>query len=225
MTVDIYVREREGNREIRFPWLPEKIKYDSGDATVATYDIMDRGEVAVPTGSGLASWSWESTFPGSLQSDASMLRGTWKDPKEYHNILEEWLRNGTPLSILVTGYPINNDVILAEYASIAAGAFGDLEYEITFKEDRAIKITSTTDTTTKRPTTSSSGKTYTVKKGDTLWAIAKKFYGSGTKWKTIYNANKTIIENTAKARWKAAGINRDSQNGHWIFPGCKIVIP
>ncbi len=30
---------------------------------------------------------------------------------------------------------------------------------------------------------------YTVKKGDTLWSIAKKYYGDGTKWRKILEAN------------------------------------
>lgn len=34
--------------------------------------------------------------------------------------------------------------------------------------------------------------TYTMKKTDTLWSIAKKFYGSGDKYKKIYNANKSL---------------------------------
>lgn len=33
-------------------------------------------------------------------------------------------------------------------------------------------------------------KSYTVKKGDTLWALAEKYYGDGTKWKLIAKANK-----------------------------------
>ena len=74
---------------------------------------------------------------------------------------------------------------------------------------------------TKSVTKSVSEQTsYVVKKGDTLWGISRKFYGTGTKWKTIYNANKTTIEETAKKYGK-----KSSSNGHWIYPDCKLIIP
>lgn len=41
-------------------------------------------------------------------------------------------------------------------------------------------------------------RTHTVKKGDTLWAISVKFYGTGTKWKTIADANKIKNPRTLK---------------------------
>lgn len=66
----------------------------------------------------------------------------------------------------------------------------------------------------------SASTTYTVKKGDCLWNIAKKFYGNGAKWKAIYNANKNVIEQTAKKYGK-----KSSSNGHWIYPGTKLTIP
>ena len=52
-------------------------------------------------------------------------------------------------------------------------------------------------------------KTYTVKSGDTLSGIAKKFYGSPSQWKKIYNANKSII----------------GSNPNMIYPGQKYSIP
>ena len=36
-------------------------------------------------------------------------------------------------------------------------------------------------------------KTYTVKSGDCLYNIAKKYYGDGSKYTKIYEANKKII--------------------------------
>ncbi|GBF34148.1 mannose-binding lectin precursor [Desulfocucumis palustris] len=36
------------------------------------------------------------------------------------------------------------------------------------------------------------GKTYTVKQGDTLWALAQKNLGNGTRWREIASANKIL---------------------------------
>jgi len=74
-------------------------------------------------------------------------------------------------------------------------------------------------TVTKTVTTN---KAYTVVKGDNLWKISRKFYGTANQSLVtkLYNANKTIIEKTAKKYGK-----KSSSNGWWIYPGCKLVIP
>lgn len=50
---------------------------------------------------------------------------------------------------------------------------------------------------------------YTVVKGDCLWNIAKKFYGNGSKYTVIYNANKGVI----------------GGNPNLIYPGQVLTIP
>jgi nucleoid-associated protein YgaU len=45
------------------------------------------------------------------------------------------------------------------------------------------------------PPAQSSGRTYTVVKGDSLSKIAKQFYGNAKEWKKIYEANKDTIKN------------------------------
>lgn len=49
---------------------------------------------------------------------------------------------------------------------------------------------------------------YTVKPGDTLWAIAIRFYGYGMGWPLLYSANCRIIADP-----------------DLIFPGQRIRIP
>jgi len=40
---------------------------------------------------------------------------------------------------------------------------------------------------------------YTVQKGDTLWSISTKAYGSGYNWVDVYAANKTVIGKNANS--------------------------
>lgn len=49
---------------------------------------------------------------------------------------------------------------------------------------------------------------YTIQKGDTLYAVAKEFYGNGMKYPEIFEANREVIEDADK-----------------IYPGQKIRIP
>ena len=222
MQVDIYLREKNGSREIRFPLLPEKITYKSGDTEYATYEIMNRGEVAIPTGVGLSRIGWEADFPGEGRQNDPAIRGTWQAPKVFHDTLEDWKSKGTLLTVIVTGYPFNFDVDISAYETELSGPFGDMQYTIELQEHRDITIKTeqvkTSSTTTKRTTKKTT--TYTIKSGDTLWSIAERLLGAGSKWTTIYNANKDIIESTAKKHGY-----KSSDNGWWIFPGVTLSIP
>ena len=57
------------------------------------------------------------------------------------------------------------------------------------------KVTGKQTQVTKKTTTTTKKRYHTVKKGDTLWGIAKKYYGNGAQYKKIYNANKSKIKN------------------------------
>lgn len=63
---------------------------------------------------------------------------------------------------------------------------------------------------------------YTVKawpkKGSTLWGIAEIFYGHGSEWPRIYNANR-------KGHRRADGTDGVISNANVIHPGQKLIIP
>ena len=63
-------------------------------------------------------------------------------------------------------------------------------------------------------------RNYIVRRGDTLWDLAKTYYGSGTKYTVIYDANRDNIEAEAKRRGK-----QSSNGGYWIYPGTELTIP
>lgn len=218
--VDIYIKERNGTKSIRIPWLPEKIHFESGGTVRITYDILNRGPVEVPTGSGLCAYSWSSEFPGQKRIDGPMQRGPWMFPSVYHNILEDWKEKGTPLNLMVIGYPINKDVILDNYSGDATGAFGDIAYEVRFIEDRDITIQATTESKPQAKRQATTSDTHTVMPGDNLWNIAQAKLGKGARHTEIYNLNKEIIETTAKKHGKS-----DSNKGWWIYPGTILQLP
>lgn len=221
MTVDIYITEVGGDREIRIPLLPEEFAFPSGNATFITSDIMGRGEVAVPSGTELGSYSWESEFPGALRKNDPMIRGSWQDPKIYKSILDEWKSKGAKLNLLITGYPVNVDVYIKEFSTTGSGAFGDISYQISFIEVRSITISTMEAAVVQAPTRNQyKPNQYTIMLYDTLWSIAEKYYGDGNQWERIYNANKDILEANAHDRGLTS-----TQNGRWIWPGTIIQIP
>ena len=94
---------------------------------------------------------------------------------------------------------------------------GDVYYDLTLKEYRAVEIKktklkekkkTTKKSKPKRTSNKKKTKTYTVKSGDCLWNIAKRFYGNGAQYTKIYNANRGKIKNP-----------------NLIYPGQKLTIP
>ncbi|MCL1866304.1 MAG: LysM peptidoglycan-binding domain-containing protein, partial [Oscillospiraceae bacterium] len=52
--------------------------------------------------------------------------------------------------------------------------------------------------------------TYTVVKGDSMWLIAHKFLGDGSRYKELYNMNKSVID---------AGNKGTGNPTYTIYPG------
>ena len=196
------------------PQTPAKLSVKiSGKNTTVT--LLNEGEINFLKYPGLTEITLPLVFP--------MLTAS-KRPDYYLTLLERAKTQRTTTQFIMTRttpagqllFDTNIKVSVEDYAIEESATNGlDVSVEVKLKQyrdystktvaikstvkhndskDTAVKKTATVQTT--RPATNApQTKTYTVKKGDTLWGIAKKYYGNGAKYPTIYNANKGKIKN------------------------------
>ena len=130
---------------------------------------------------------------------------------------------------MLTETPINVAVYLKSFDYAPTGGIGNYDYSIEFIEAKDVTIytikeakttssakssntSSSTRPASKKTNTSTNSeqtKTYTVKRGDCLWNIAKAKLGSGSRYMEIYNLNKKVI----------------GSNPNLIYPGQVLVLP
>lgn len=195
-----YTDSKSKVHKLRIPVLPEKIKvtYSNKDDTEYVYGV---GEVTVIKHAGAAKIQFESFFPkyacqGSVSSPTA--------PNTCAKFMITLMGLSTYATFTYTGgpHPISMKVRVKYEEYEQGGDPNAIYYTLTMTEYvvtsvRKINLNSSGKATvsSKKSTSSSksSSKTYTVKKGDSLWNIAKKYYGNGAKYTTIYNANKKVI--------------------------------
>ena len=229
--MDIKLIPVGGGSRFTFPALPEKIQGKYG-ARYQSFDIISQGTVKIPKGTDVAEFTWNGVFFGESKRREPIVKGnSWKPPNDCVKTLKGFVENETVLNLIVTETWINVDVTISSFQPGPAGAYGNIEYAITFAQKKPLKLYTTNElriaefAKKTRPRedsgdSSEGGGAYTVVSGDTLWGIAAKMLGNGSKWTSIYDANAGAIEAEAKKHGK-----RSSDHGHWIWPGEVLTIP
>lgn len=219
---------------ILFPIAPAKIstKINNKNKTIT---LINEGEVNLLKDAGLTKVSFEILLPNHKYPFAKYTNG-FKSASFFLDALEDFKIKKKPFQFIVSRTLPTGSVLFytdlkvsLESYTIEDDASNGFDVKVTVELTQYKPYgTKTTDISAYIRSknradgngANNGGTKYTIVSGDTLWGIAKKKLGDGSKWTLIYNANKDVIENAAKSHGKAS-----SSNGHWIWPGTQIVIP
>ena len=194
------------NDKIRFPVVPSSIGVSRSN-NIDTQSVLKLGEVPVFNGTSLKTIELTSFFPNQEYSFCDYT-GFMK-PYEFSDKIQRWMYEGKPLRIIVTDSPTNMQCLIQQFDTVEQDGTRDLYFTLNLIEYRPIEIpiikidtnTSNASNNTTRPTEQANNatqKVHKVVKGDSLWAIAQKYYGKGSLYPKIKEANKSKYPSLAK---------------------------
>ena len=216
--IQFWLKDREG-LYLQLPVNPSEFTVSSPYG-ISRINVASLGEVTIPGERGLKEVSFDSFFPRDYNPSYCEY-SDFMNARSWVLQMETWRDTRKSVRLLITGTNVSIPVLIESFNIMPdrAGHVGDIFYNVSFVECREPvvrkvekKANAVKGVTNVRPSQDKKQlKSYTVKKGDSLWAIAKRadVYGDGSKWQTIYNANKSVI----------------GKNPNLIKPGQKLVLP
>ena len=201
--IEIYLKQNDDN-VLRFPVTPSEVALN-GNSEISTQKINGLGEVSLFGGKKLKTANINSFFPNKVYSFCNY--SDFEAPYEYVKKIESWLSNGDKLRYIVTGMNINIPVIISSFEYLEKDGTGDVYFSLSLIESVPLNVSKTNNSNktnenstnrTEENAPSNTSSTHTVVKGDTLWGIAKKYYGDGSKYPQIKEKNKAKYSSLSK---------------------------
>lgn len=211
------------NDKIRFPIVPSSIGVNRSN-NIDTESVIKLGEVPIFNGTSLKTIEFTSFFPNQEYNFCDYT-GFMK-PYEFSEKIQKWMYEGKPLRIIVTDSPTNMQCLIQQFDTVEQDGTRDLYFTLNLLEYRPIEVPSLSGSNTSsnsnntqntsRPSETNTNsnnqqKTHKVVRGDTLYDIAKKYYGKGSSYPKIKEANKTKYPSLAK--------------NNIIYVGMELIIP
>lgn len=193
------------NDKIRFPVVPSSIGVNRSN-NIDTQAVVKLGEVPIFNGTSLKTIELTSFFPNQEYSFCDYT-GFMK-PYEFSEKIQKWMYEGKPLRVIVTDSPTNMQCLIQQFDTVEQDGTRDLYFTLNLLEYRPIEVPNLSNSSSSsssdnlaRPSeeiTNNTQKTHKVVKGDCLWDIAQKYYGKGSLYPRIKEANKTKYPSLAK---------------------------
>ena len=204
--------------KIRFPIVPSSIGVNRSN-NIDTQAVIKLGEVPIFNGTSLKTIELTSFFPNQEYNFCDYT-GFMK-PYEFSEKIQKWMYEGKPLRVIVTDSPTNMQCLIQQFDTVEQDGTRDLYFTLNLLEYRPIEVSnlnnssssSSSDNLT-RPSeeiTNNTQKTHKVVKGDCLWDIAQKYYGKGSLYPKIKEANKSKYPSLAK--------------NNIIYLGMELIVP
>lgn len=189
----IIIKNTEMNSELTLPITPESFSVEHG-IKMETINIHTLGDVNIAGYPTLATIKIDCMFPAQYYP-FNNFRNTIQ-PYEYVKIFQNYCDYRPLLRYVVSGTTINLPVKLESIEYGEKDGTNDVYATLTMREQRiltAVKVQTTSGSgnisrsLSAGPTTQTSA--YTIKSGDTLSAICKKFYGDASLYPKLATYN------------------------------------
>ena len=180
------------NEAIQLPVPPSDFEKAIGIDN-STTNIIGFGEVNILGKKKLSTIPIKTFWPNQ-QYDFCDCNVTLK-PYEFVNKIEEIIDSLKPIQVIITGTPINMLCSIDNFTYGENDGSGDVYFTLDLKEYKNITIKETTSNETNKNTdlkarnSKSTPTNYKVIKGDSLYIISKKVYGTGERWKELQSKN------------------------------------
>lgn len=115
------------------------------------------------------------------------------DPQSVLSMLRSWQDSGDPIRLIISDTDINDAFLIEDLTETLREGDSDVGVTLTLREYKfksaLAALAGTDQSSAKRQDERTIPETYTVRKGDTLWGIAVRFYGDGTRWSVLAAKN------------------------------------
>lgn len=210
------------------PVTPDRLQIKINNAN-KMLTLINEGEINILKNAKLTDIEFECSIP-QVKHPYAVYKSGFKDASYFLDYFEELKTSKKPFQFIVCRqmpsgnklFNTNIKVSLEDYKITEDAREGfDLTVKVSLKQYReygtktvnitiaASKPKASVGATRETNNSPSSSQTYTVVKGDCLWNIAKKFYGDGSKYTVIYDANRGVV----------------GGNPNLIYPGQVLTIP